>query len=197
MISCQLEPAVYFILSRSFWSLSTRVRCMFSCCDLSTSLHINTHIHKCAHTHFQFSKKKKKFPICELQEMERLHLCFQLPKCYNHDTVFLFHILVWSTQMPTEKLELPSHLTIPLWWLWTSKWQWLSMVMLHLRVITYRLYIFKCKLLPISIYYILKLGDEFSAWRSEQHLLPLMKMPQLQAGVAGMKILQLKLNRVS
>lgn len=39
-----------------------------------------------AHTHFQFSKKKKKFPICELQEMERLHLCFQLPKCCHHDS---------------------------------------------------------------------------------------------------------------
>ena len=59
------------------------------------------------------------------------------------------------------------------------------------------LYIFRCKLLLISICYILKQGNEFSAWRSEQYLLPLMKMPQLQAGVAGMKILQLKLKRVS
>ena len=128
----------YFILSRSFWSLSTRMRYMFSC-DLSTSLHIDTHIHKCTHTYFQFSKQKQtkeNFSIFELQEVERLHLCFQLPKCCNHDTVFLFLILVWSTQIPTVKLEWTSHLTIPLWWLWTSKWQWLSVVMLHLRVIT-------------------------------------------------------------
>lgn len=48
----------YFILSRSFWSLSTRMRYMFSC-DLSTSLHIDTHIHKCTHTYFQFSKQKQ------------------------------------------------------------------------------------------------------------------------------------------
>lgn len=70
--------------------------------------------------------------------------------------------------------------------------------MLHLRVITYRLFIYAgVNYLSIPIYYILKQENEFSAWRLPQHLLPLTLMPQLGAGVAGMKILERKLNGVS